>query len=117
MVAELVTIIVLVVAAVTAVAAIISSVYIGWIFNQRQEDALFLTRLVHRDIRVSLASAVILGYLALVMLGYSLGKPWGALVIGIPVIIMMWGPVSDARLWHSERTERTRRNKLTGRQS
>jgi hypothetical protein len=102
-IAEGVTLFVIVVAAIVAVAAIVSALYILMVYRQRHEDSLFLTRLVHRDVRVSFASAVILVYLIMALSGASFGRPWGAVVIGVPVILMMIGPVSDALLWYRER--------------
>ena len=94
------------VAAIVAIASIASSFYIAWVYRQRKEESAFLTHLVNRDIRVSLASAWILGYIAVALAGYSLARPWGALAIGIPVVVMMIGPISDAWLWRSERRRR-----------
>jgi hypothetical protein len=104
--ANLVTLVVTGVSAFVALAAGVSALYIYYVYHQRHEDALFLTRLVHRDLRVSLASAVILIYIVLALSGFSLGKPWGALIIGGAITIMMIGPISDALLWKKERSKK-----------
>lgn len=88
---------------VVAVAAVVSGGYIAWVYRERHEDALFLTRLVYRDIRVAIGSAVILVYIVAALLGLSPGRPWGALVIGLIVSVFMYGVVSDALLWRRER--------------
>lgn len=90
-------------AAFVAIVAIISTLYIVNIYRQRHQEALFLTRLVVRDVRVGVCAAVILIYLALALSDRGLGRPWGAIVIGIPVIVMLYGPTSDAMLWWRER--------------
>lgn len=100
---------VLVVCGFIAVAAIISGVYIVHVYRQRHEDALFLERLVKRDVRVCVAAAVILVYLALAMADLTPGRPWGAVIIAAAVIAMLVGPVDDALLWRRERTAEGRR--------
>lgn len=101
--ATVVTLIVTVVFGVVALAAVVSASYIAYVYSQRNEEALFLTRLVHRDIRVSAASAVMLIYIILSLAGFSLGRPGGAVVIGGAIVLLMIGPISDAYLWWKER--------------
>lgn len=98
-----VTTLVVGVSAVVAVIAVASAIYIGRVYSQRHEQALFLDLLVRICVRVSVAAGIILGYLALALSGFSLGKPWGAIVIGVPVILMMSVPLSIALLWYQER--------------
>jgi hypothetical protein len=90
-------------ASLACIGAVVSGGYILWIYRQRFESALFLDRLVNRDLLAAACGAVILAYLALALSGYSLGKPWGAIVIGVPGILLLWGPTSDALLWRKER--------------
>lgn len=103
---QLVELAVTVVDIIVAVAAIVSAVYIVYIYRQRHESALFLDRLVRRNIRVSIASAVIVLYIVLSLFHLSPGRPWGAVIISLAVVAMMWGPTSDALLWHKERGAR-----------
>jgi len=90
-------------------AAIVSAAYIVWVYRHRnvtpdqRVGELFLTRNVVRDVRVAVCATIILGYLALALAGYGLGRPWGAIVIGIPVIVLLYGPTGDALLWRKER--------------
>ena len=86
-----------------AMACVVSGAYVYYVYRQRHEEALFLTRLVHRDVRVSIASAVIAGIIAIAYLAEPLPRPWGGLLIGGALIAMMLGPVSDALLWRKER--------------
>lgn len=86
-----------------AVACIVAGGYIWYVYERRNEDALFLTRLVHRDIRVSLASALIAAVIAWAYLFEPLPRPWGGIIIGTALIAMMLGPVDDALLWFRER--------------
>ncbi len=92
-----------IIALAIAVASVVSGLYVYRVYTQRHEEALFLTRLVHRDIRVSIASAVIGGIIAFAYLAEPLPRPWGGLLIGGALIAMMLGPVSDALLWRKER--------------
>lgn len=96
-------------AAFACLAAIVSGLYIWLVYDQRDRedsrDALFLTRLVIRDLRVAVCGAIILGYLALSTAGLGLGRPWGAIIVGVPVIILLYGPTSDALLWRRERAK------------
>lgn len=101
--ADLVNAIIAIVFGVVALASGVAALYILWVYRQRKEEALFLTRLVHRDIRVSLASMVILGLIVLARLGLTLPQPLGGLVAGGAVVAMMVGPISDALLWRRER--------------
>lgn len=89
-----------------AIAAIISAAYCFWIYRQRNEEALFLDRLVRRNIRVAIAAAVIFVYIFLSRLELTPGRPWGGLIITIAVIAMMYGPISDALLWRKERRQK-----------
>lgn len=98
-----ITLTIIVALLITAVTASLSGAYITWVYHQRTEEALFLTRLVHRDLRVAIASAVIVLYMALSLAGFGLGRPWGAVAIGIPIIVLMIGPIGDALLWRKER--------------
>lgn len=100
---EAVELAVLLICALFATSAIASGVYIVWVYRQRQEDALFLERLVKRDVRVCVAAAVILIYLALAMADLTPGRPWGAVIIAAAVIAMLIGPTDDAVLWWKER--------------
>jgi uncharacterized membrane protein YfcA len=92
-----------IVALVIALSCVMSGAYVYSVYRQRHEEALFLTRLVHRDIRVSAASAVIAGIIAVAYLAEPLPRPWSGLLIGGALIVMMLGPVSDALLWRKER--------------
>lgn len=94
-----------IVAAAFGIACVLAGVYILYVYRQRNEDAPFLTRLVHRDLRVSIASA---GIAALVFVSYvlePLPRPWGAVVIGVCLIAMQYGPIEDAIQWFRERRE------------
>lgn len=91
------------VALAVAVACVVSGAYVFHVYQQRHEEALFLTRLVHRDVRVSIASSLIAGVIAWAYLVEPLPRPWGGLVIGAALIVMMTGPISDALLWRRER--------------
>jgi hypothetical protein len=86
-----------------SVAAVVSGLYVIYVYRNRYEEAPFLTRLVHRDVRVSTASTVILVYLAFALSGVSLGPPWGGLLIAIAVWTMEYGPIEDAITWWRER--------------
>ncbi len=86
-----------------ALICVVSGTYVYAVYRQRHEEALFLTRLVHRDVRVSLASAVIAGVIAWSYLLDPLPRPWGALLTGAALIVMMLGPIDDALLWRRER--------------
>lgn len=99
----LVTLLVTVVCIAVAVAAVASGAYIAWVYRQRNEEALFLARLVTRDLRCSAAALIIGVYIAAALLGYSLGRPWGALVIAAAVVVLMVGVIDDALLWRKER--------------
>lgn len=92
-----------VIALITAVVSVISGAYVYWVYSQRTEEALFLTRLVHRDVRVSISSALIAGVIAWAYLVEPLPRPSGAVIIGAALIVMMTGPISDALLWRRER--------------
>ena len=105
-VADVVQTVITIGGAILAVAAGVSAIYIQWVYRQRHEEALFLSRLVTRDIRVAVASVVILGYIVLNFLGYGLGKPWGSLIISVSIMVMMFGPISDALLWRKERRDK-----------
>lgn len=94
--------------AFVALASVIASIYIVYVYGQVPDgkdkaEAVFLARLVHRDVRVSAAAALILGYIALSLSGTKLGTPWGAVLISIAVVAMMIGPIGDAYLWWKER--------------
>jgi hypothetical protein len=86
-----------------AIVCVMSGAYVYRVYRLRHEEALFLTRLVHRDIRVSIASAVIAGLIAYAYLFEPLPRPWSGVLIGGALIVMMYGPISDAMLWRSER--------------
>jgi divalent metal cation (Fe/Co/Zn/Cd) transporter len=105
-IAETVELVITIAALAVAVASMLAAVYIVNIYRQRHEEALFLDRLVKRDIRVSIASAVILAYIALALLDLSPGRPWGSLIISLCVMAMMYGPISDALLWFRERRKK-----------
>lgn len=92
-----------------SVTCVIAGVYIHHVYRQISErpeakEARFLTRLVHRDLRVSAASGVI----ALLVVNSYIGtgplpRPWGALLVGGALMVMMAGPIGDALLWRKER--------------
>lgn len=84
-------------------AAAISGLYILHIYRRRHESALFLDRLVKRNLRVVVCALVIGGYLLISLFGLSLGRPWGYVVIAAAVTGLIWGPISDALLWFRER--------------
>lgn len=100
---DLVTLGVVIACLATGAASVVSSFYIVYVYRQRTEEALFLDRLVRRDVRVAVAAAVILAYLAVSLTGHPLDRPWGAVLIGGAVIVMQIGPVGDALLWFLER--------------
>lgn len=105
-----------VLAGAVALAAVASGVYIGWVYRQRREEALFLTRLVYRDIRVSAASAVILGVIVIALYGQVQENEIApdrlvlSAIITFAVCLMMYGPISDALLWRRERRYQHRRD-------
>ena len=100
---SLVTLVVTLIDVAIAIGAVISTLYIIYVYRQRREEALFLTRLVHRDIRVGVGGGIIVGYIALSYSGYTLGPPWGGLIISLAVALMLIGPIDDAILWFRER--------------
>lgn len=87
-----------------AASAGLSGLYIWYVYRQRHEEALFLTRLVHRDLRVAIASILTGLLIAVALLGQGiLLRPWGTLIIGFCLSALMYGVVSDAILWRRER--------------
>lgn len=86
-----------------SLAAVASGLYVTWIYRHRHEEAPFLTRLVRRNQRVALAATVILVYLALALSDFGLGRPWGAVIIGGAVCLLLVGVIDDAVTWYRER--------------
>jgi uncharacterized protein (DUF2062 family) len=110
---SLVTLAVTVIDVALALAAVLSTIYIVHVYRQRKEEALFLTRLVHRDIRVGIGGGIIVAYIALAYSGYTLGAPWGGLIVSLAVGLMLIGPIDDAIQWFRERRKPEQRQRKT----
>jgi hypothetical protein len=100
---ELVTLLTMVVDVLVGIACVIAGLYVWHVYRHRHEEALFLSRLVRRNLRVSGAAFGIVTYIVLALAGHGLGAPWGGVVISVLVIAMMLGPITDAVLWFRER--------------
>jgi hypothetical protein len=88
-----------------AIRCIMAARYVrSWYHRHGQGDP-YLRRLADRDTRVARGGALILGVigysllrLALPALGLGpLVPPFGALLIALPLVWMMWGPIDDER--------------------
>lgn len=91
------------------IVCVISGIYIWRIYGEIKKkpdakDALFLRRLVARNIRVAAASGVVSLLVVNSYLGSGpLPRPWGALILGACLLVYMTGPIGDALLWRKER--------------
>ncbi len=90
-------------AVLIAIAAVLSGAYIAYVYRQRKEQALFLDLLVRICLRVTAAAAIGVGYIALALSGFSLGKPWGGLVVTLAFVLPLTVPITVALLWRKER--------------
>lgn len=88
---------------IVALVAVISGAYIWHIYRLRHEEALFLQLLFRLCMTVTFGSAWIAIYLVLALVGHGLARPWGAVAIAIPVILMMQTVIQVARVWRRER--------------
>lgn len=92
------------------VAVLISVAYILRRYSQLDDKAPFLTRLVHRDVRIALVGTLIGAVIVYSLARYALPQldlspfvpPFGALLIGVPLAVLLWGPISDALQWRRE---------------
>lgn len=92
------------------VAVLVAVAYILRRYSQLDDKAPFLTRLVHRDVRIALAGVIIGATIVYSLVRYSLPQldlgpllpPLGALAVGIPLAVLMYGPISDAVQWWKE---------------
>lgn len=96
-------------ALVLGIVCVISGVYIQRVYGEiakrpDAKEALFLKRLVARDLRVAAASGTISALIVgSYLIGQPLPKPWGAVITGGALMVMMAGPIGDALLWRRER--------------
>jgi hypothetical protein len=107
------TLIIAVLLLAEAIAAVVATLYVKIALRREQGKEPFLDRLINRDVRVALAGvpiAFVVGY-SLVRFAVpelTLGPlvpPFGALLIGIPLALMLVGPISDAAVvWRERRT-------------
>jgi len=75
---------------------------VKWYLPVRGQSS-FLDRLVTRDVRVALAGVVIGGVVIYSLLRYSLPElglppilpPFGTIIIGSVLAVLLWGPISD----------------------
>ena len=82
-----------------------SGLYMANVYRQRYEDGRLLRRIIVRNIRVSIAATAVAVLVAYSYLNDPLPRPWGAVVLGVALVAMMWGPISDAVLiWRERRT-------------
>lgn len=92
------------------VAALVATAYIVRRHSQLIDKAPFLTMLVNRNVRVALGGAVIGAVILYSLVRYALPElhlspllpPLGALLIGIPLALMLFGPISDGYVWWRE---------------
>jgi hypothetical protein len=95
---------------VVGIAAAISGVYIVYVYSQRDGDSLYLRRLVIRDLLVAFVPwltdfLVIYGFLvyAYPETFSPLPRPIGSLVIGVTLVVLRWGVISDALRFREDR--------------
>lgn len=98
------TLIISVLLLVEAIAAIAGAIYVALALAPDRGKEPFLDRLVNRNLRVAVAGApiVVIVVYSLIRFGlphFALGPltpPFGALLIGISMALLLWGPISDA---------------------
>lgn len=107
---------------VEIVAAMIATVYVTYRYNQLEDKAPFLARLVLRDARVAFGGALIGIVIVYSLIRYSvpglqlgpIPPPIGAFLIALPVSIMLLGPIWDAITWWREGHIQGERDDVTG---
>jgi hypothetical protein len=95
-----------------SIAAIAGAVYVAWTLRAERGREPFLDRLINRNLRVAIGTApiVFLVVYSLVRFGLPqlqlgpLEPPFGALLIGVALALLLWGPISDAiTIWQERR--------------
>lgn len=91
-----------------AVASVIATLYIRWVNRQRSEPSRYLDMLVNRDTRTGIAQAILAVLLVYLLLRLVFGfpplpPPVGAIGLGVPFLLMGWGPVADAMQFRTDR--------------
>lgn len=95
-----------------AIAAIFAALYVAVALRPQKGQEPFLDRLVHRDLRVGLGGAPIAFIVAYSLVRFAVPElglgplvpPLGALLIGIPIAVMLFGPIDDAiQVWRDRR--------------
>lgn len=84
--------------------AVGATVYIASVTAPVKGQERFLDRLVHRDKRVAFAGAPIVFVIVYSLVRFAVPElglgplmaPFGALMIGIPLAVLLWGPIDDA---------------------
>lgn len=95
-----------------AIAALVAGWYVAWALRPQRGKEQFLDRLVIRDIRVALGGAPIAFIVAYSLVRFAIPElglgplvpPFGALLIGVPIAVMLFGPIDDAiQVWRDRR--------------
>lgn len=101
--ADLITLAIAVCVGVLSAAAIVSWLYVERVYRERSAEAAELTRLVKRDRRIALGGSIVEVIVVWSLLSFLwpsvfqvLPRPWGAVLIGVVVALMMLGPIDDA---------------------
>lgn len=87
-----------------AAVAIVSGLYIRWVYLHRREDAPFLTRMFFRDRRDWLATILLL-VLVWLAINRMVSRPWGTVIICTSVTVYMYGLIDDAFTFFRERRD------------
>lgn len=98
--------------AAEAVVAIAAALYIALSLRPERGKEPFLDRLVNRDIRVAVGGAPIAFIVVYSLVRFAVPElglgpilpPLGALLIGIPIAVMLFGPIDDGlTIWRERR--------------
>lgn len=110
--AELLTIIIVLVVLVRAAQAVLAYLYIRSLPLDR-DSAPELDRLIDRDRRVAMGGAIILGLCCYSLLSFgfpeiipSIPRPWFTVAIGTVMLLVLQGPIDDARAFRTMRGAR-----------
>lgn len=94
--------------------AIVASLYVAVVLNPERGKEAFLDRLINRDIRIAIAAAPIAFVVSYSLARFAIPElalgplvpPFGALLIGIPLAVLLLGPIDDAlTVWKERRAK------------
>jgi multisubunit Na+/H+ antiporter MnhF subunit len=100
---------------VEVVIALVAAAYIVSVYRPVRGQAPFFDRLAVRDAAAAMAGAVI-GAVAIYSLLRYIQPEWGlapliqpvpAILVGVPIVVLLYGPIADAiAIWRSRRAPR-----------